>query len=356
MPSARARIASIATVTLALAAAGTLAVPAANAAAPDRPVLKGWANPGVTKVGNAYVMLHTTSWNAKGAAARSRTPHSLWKIYPNRLLTKAPAWAKAPKGQKQSRSVWAPSLIRGRNGTWVVFYSAPVRGKAGGSRCIGTGTSKSAVGPFVPNARPIACYKGSGTRPKDAVKNERSSSLIDATPAVVNGQMVLTYKTSHHYKKSGRWLWHTTIRLLKLNPNNPTKIARNPVHKSGASIQLTSARHKYIEENPSLIYRAGTFTLFTSWGWYGTRDQYWTRYRQSKRLWHAFGAAPRRLSFPKSSNTWGQGNGQAIAGLKKGTWNFFWNGQRVGSVRGEGPKYLYIGKLAWSKGKPRVTR
>ncbi len=357
MSRTRARIASVGALTVALAAAATLVVPAAHAAPPDPPILKKWANPGIAKVGNGYVMLHTTDWAAKGAAASASKPNGPWKIAKDRpLLTKAPKWATAPAGAKQSRSVWAPSLIRGRNGTWVVYYAAPVRGSSSAPRCIGTGTSTSPLGPFVPDARPIACYKGSGTKPKDAVKNERSTSLIDATPSVVKGQTVLTYKTSHAYKQSGRTMWHTTIRMLRLNPDDPTKVLANPVHKNGASIQLTSVRHKYIEENPSLIYRAGKFTLFTSWGWYGTRDQYWTRYRQSKQLWKAFPKSTRTLGFPKGTRTWGRGNAQAVVGLKKGTWNFFWNGHRPKSVRGEGPKYLYVGKLAWSGGKPRVSK
>jgi hypothetical protein len=46
------------------------------------------------------------------------------------------------------------------------------------------------------------------------------------------------------------------------------------------SDQLIRKRRRYIEEKPVMFEPNGTFTLFTSWGWYGT-PKCWAQYRQS---------------------------------------------------------------------------
>ncbi|MCL3838025.1 hypothetical protein [Aeromicrobium duanguangcaii] len=337
---------------VAVLGAGALTAPAAQAAGPDAPILTKWANPGVAKLpSGGYVMTHTTSWNKPGAFATAPQPNGPWKRTSTTLLTGTPAWAKSAK---QKRTVWAPSIIRGTNGRWVVFYSALVPGR-GSQRCIGTGTSTRPTGPFVPDARPLSCFKGSGTKAKDFIANEGTTSLIDATPAVVNGQTVLTYKTSHGYTKKGKKYWHTTIRMVALNPARPNQVIANPVNRNGRSVQLTSKRHRYIEENPSLIHRGGKYVLFTSWGWYGTHDRYWTQSRTNRSLWSGWPTTARRVTFPAGTNTWGQGNGQAIA-TSPGTWALFWNGQEPGFKRGQGPKHLYVGKLGWKNGHPVVSK
>lgn len=347
------RLVTAAVTTVALLATGALVAPAATAASPTQPILKKWANPGVAKLSTGgYVMTHTVAWNKPEAFATAPRPNGPWKRAKTTLLTKKPAWANGSK-----RVVWAPSIIRGSSGKWVVFYSALLPGK-GASRCIGTGTADTATGPYMPDARPISCFKGSKTKPQDLIRNEGKTSLIDATPAVVNGQTVLTYKTSHAYKQNKRQMWHTTIRMVALDPATPNRVIGNPVNVNGRSIQLTSARSKYIEENPSLVFRAGKYTLFTSWGWYGTHDQYWTRFRQMTELWGDWGKKkPARVSFPKGANTRGWGNAQAVR-APQGGWVLFWNGQEPPKkfTRGEGPKYLYVGKIDWRKGKPFVRK
>lgn len=345
----RLRASAVAASAVALLAASALAAPAAQAARPDAPVLTPWANPGIALDGSTYVSLHTLAWNKKGVSATAPSPNGPWTVTDKKLLTKRPAWASG-----KNRSVWAPSLIKGGDGRWVAFYSA-IRKGAAKSRCIGTAVGDSPLGPFVPDARPISCVKG--TNPQDTVPTGgKSLSLIDATPTVVKGQTVLTYKSSRGYKVKGRQMWETAIRMVRLDPTTPNKVIANSVHKNGRSVQLTKVKHKYIEENPSLVYRGGTFTLFTSWGWYGTKDQYWTRYRQNTKLWTGWKAKrTSTLTFPKGTHTWGRGNAQALKSPTHG-WLFFWNGQEPSFKRGNGPKHLYVGKLGWKKGKPFVKK
>lgn len=331
-------------------AAGTLAAPAAQAA-PDKPILSSWANPGVAEVpGAGFVMLRTARWDKPVVARTAPHPRGPWKKTSKRLLTSAPKWANSKK-----RGVWAPSIIRGTNGNWVVYYSALVRGSST-TRCIGTGVATSHLGPFKPAAQPIACWRGNKKiKAQDPVGGKRRVGLIDATPAVVGGRTVLLFKTQRAYKKSGKTMWDTSTRMLNLDPASPNKAIANPVNGKVRSVQLIRKQHRYIEENPVLVERNGVFTLFTSWGWYGT-PKYWTQYRQTTNPWAKWPAKATRLTFPKGTNTLGRGNGQAI-GDSQGRWWFFWNGHRAGYKRGEGPKYLYVGRLDWNAaGKPYVKK
>lgn len=344
-----ARLAAVPAAALAVLAAGTLTAPAAQAA-PDKPILTSWANPGVAEVpGGGFAMLRTVAWDKAGASRTAPTPRGPWKATKKRLLTSAPKWANPKK-----RGVWAPSMVQGTDGRWVVYYSALIRGSSH-SRCIGTGVADNPTGPFTPAARPIACWSKK-LKPQDLVPNERSTSIIDATPAKVGGYTVLTFKTEHAYRKNGRTMWQTSIRMLNLDPAAPNRAIANPVNKKVRSVLLTRKRHRYIEENPSLVQHGSTFTLFTSWGWYGTAS-YWSQDRQNTRLWTGWNKiAPTRLTFPKGSSTLGRGNAQAL-GDSQGRWWFFWNGHRPNFKRGEGPKYLYVGRLDWrANGKPYVKR
>lgn len=353
MTRIHARLAMAGATAVALAA-GTLAAPAVQAAPakPDRPILKGWANPGVAEVpGGGFVMLRTARWDKPVVARTAPHPRGPWKKTNKRLLSKAPKWVNLKK-----RGVWAPSIIRGTNGQWVVYYSALVRG-SNSTRCIGTGTAATHLGPFTPDPQPIACWRGvKKTKPQDPVGGKKRLGLIDATPAVFsNGQTVLLFKTQRGYRKNGKTMWDTSTRMLNLDPAAPNRAIANPVNNQVRSVQLIRKRHRYIEENPVLVERNGTFTLFTSWGWYGT-PKYWTQYRQTTNPWGAWSKKATRLTFPKGTNTLGRGNAQAIRDSQDRWW-FFWNGHRPNFKRGEGPKFLYVGRLDWKgNGQPYVER
>ncbi len=110
---------------------------------------------------------------------------------------------------------------------------------------------------------------------------------------------MLTYKTGHKLPSGD---WHTTTRMVRLDPAQPQRTLPNPRDPDGGSVKITDSVHRYIEENPVFVKHGDQFTLFTSFGWYGTCD-YWTRYRQ---------------------NTSG------------------------------GPDGLYVGVIEWNDGRPRV--
>jgi hypothetical protein len=321
---------------------------ATAAAATSYPAGHGsFANPGVVYDGKQWVMLSTGSWSNGGRIAVSDEAKGPWKRLSRNLLTARPAWSST-----SDHSVWAPSIVRSSDGHYVIYYAGVVKG-TDGRRCIGTGHADNSTGPFTPNDRPIACWAGSGTNPFDAVQPESGGfGMIDPTPAWVGSQLVLTYKTEHGYKNSsGGQMWHTTTRMLKLDPASPARTVGNPVHADGSSIKLTDVRNKYIEENPVMVKRNSRYTLFTSYGWYGTCN-YHTRYRQNGSLWNGWlSKSPATLPMP--GDTCGTGNAQIVRGLPADSWRIFYNGH-VTDVR-RSPFTLYVGWVDWDgNGKPRV--
>lgn len=320
---------------------------ATTVAAADYPDGKGrFANPGVVHDGSKWVLLSTGSWSTNGRIAVADEARGPWRRLDRDLLTRRPAWAS-----RANHSVWAPSITRADDGHYVIYYAAVVEGTER-RRCIGTAHADRSTGPFVPNDRPIACWAGSGTNPHDAVKSEGGDfSMIDATPSWVGSRLVLTYKTSHSYRNSsGQKMWHTTTRMLKLDPGNPGRTVGNPRHADGGSVKITNANSKYIEENPVMVKRGDRYTLFTSFGWYGTCD-YHTRYRQNGGLWYGWLTRnPTRLPMP--TDTCGTGNAHVVRGLPTGSWRVFYNGH-ISDVR-RSPFTLYVGWMRWSNGNPSV--
>jgi len=297
-------------------------------------------DPGVLFDGHRWVILDTGAWDHAGHVLTAKSPTGPWRRTSHPLLTGRPHWASAT-----DHSVWAPSLVRGANGLYVAYYAAVVAGQKS-ARCIGTARSKYSTGPFVPARRPVSCYTGSKSQAYDTVKSEgRNFGLIDPTPASINGAIYLTYKTEFK-RPDGRW--HTTIRLVQLDPTDPRKTAANPVHADGRSVKITDSVNKYIEENPVLVAHGGRFTLFTSFGWYGT-CHYSTRFRQNADLWHHWlSKTPHALAIP--GGTCGTGNAQVVASAQG--WRIFFNGHQGGKPHA--PFLLFVGKVAWKSGVPRV--
>ena len=135
-------------------------------------------DPGALFDGKRWVILDTGNWDRAGHVITAPAPTGPWKRTSHPLLTGRPAWAS-----NTNRSVWAPSLVRGGNGKYVAFYAAVVAGQKY-ARCIGTASSTSSTGPFVPARRPVSCYRGSGARAYDTVASEGPNfGMIDPTPA-----------------------------------------------------------------------------------------------------------------------------------------------------------------------------
>ncbi len=348
-------------VAAALALAGGLVAaglgPAAPAHAVDRPVATGIANPGVVFHDGRWYTGSTGAWDAVGTMHSAPELAGPWTSTGQPMLSKKAAW------MGQSKGTWAPSIIKSRSGDFRMFFSAPIprRGDKGDERCIGAARADHPRGPFVPYDVPVACFSGSGVGGQDLIADEssgfpnRAFSLIDPTASWLDGELVLTYKTSFVTEPGTNPLWHTTQRMLRLDPDNPQTVIANPVHADGGSVKLADRTNKYIEENPVIVKRNGTFTLFTSWGWYGTCN-YVTDWRQNTSLWTGWlSKTPTRLSFPSSVDTCGTGNAHVTRGLPDGSWRIVFNGHPDAATAG-GPDGLSIGTRGWTAwGQPRVT-
>jgi len=311
----------------------------------DPPVATGIADPGAIRTASGWVVLSTMDWDKPGRIRTAKELKGPWAKVDRKLLTRKAAWMGSNK------SVWAPSIVKATDGSYRVYFAGALPGSS--NRCIGVARGTDARGPFTPYDRALACFSGAGAHAYDTVAKEGSGqSLIDPTPARVGGQLVLTYKTG--YRAGSGKPWHTTTRMVRLNPAQPQRTLANPVHKNGASIKLADSVHKYIEENPVLVEHGGEYTLFNSFGWYGTCD-YWTRYRQNTSLWSGWTSkSPTRVRFPRSMNTCGTGNADIVHGLPEGSWRILFNGHPDRGTAG-GPDGLYVGVLGWSGGRPAVT-
>jgi hypothetical protein len=317
----------------ALAVSGAVAGAAMAWRAPRTSYVVG--DPGVIFSQGRWNLLATGGWSGGGEISTAPVAKGPWNLTGGHLLTRRPKWASA-----RNHSVWAPS--EARIGThYVVFYAAVIAGGAP-KRCIGTGVSASATGPFVPRAHPISCVAGHGA-PDPEPGVAAINSTIDPTPAWARiagrRRLFLTYKTQH--RKADRH-YFSTIRMVRLNPGT---LARTVVGKS----HTLTVQPNNIEENPVIVQRGKVFTLFTSLGGF-TLCSYHTEWRQSTRIWH-WPAASHRLSFPGNTNTCGTGDAQVTRGLPKNSWRIFWSGHYPAGQ----PFRLYVGRVAWPGGRPVVS-
>lgn len=317
-----------------LAALGACGAAAAAFRRPVAPFKVG--DPGVLYANGQWNVLATGAWSKGGEISTAARASGPWTLSANHLLTRRPAWTAV-----RTHSVWAPSETK-VGASYVAFYAAVIKGGTS-KRCIGTAVSGSPTGPFIPRDRPLSCVAGHGA-PDPEPGVSAVNSTIDPTPSYVTigGQrrLYLTYKTQHK-KADGHY--YSTIRMVRLN------IADGASTVLGQSHQLT-VRPNNIEENPVLVQRGRTFTLFTSLGGY-TLCSYHTEWRQSTHIWR-WPQASHRLAFPANTDTCAQGDAQVVRGLPTNSWRIFYSGRyptRTSSFK------LYVGTLAWPGGRPVVS-
>ncbi len=302
-------------------------------------------DPGVLYAGGQWVEMATGSWSSStGVISTASQASGPWSKVGHALLTARPAWASS-----SDHSIWAPSEVRvdGDSGTrYVVFYAAVIAGETS-KRCIGTGISTSPTGPFTPRGKPISCIAGHGASDPEP-GTVAADSTIDPTASYVTisgeKRLYLLYKTQHRKSTSdGSKHYYSTIRMARLNISSYASAILGDSH------QLTKRTDNPIEENPVLVQRGSTFTLFTSVGGYTTCN-YHTEWRQSTHIW-SWPATGNRLSFPSNTNTCGTGDAQVIPGLPTDSWRIFFSGRYPAA--GDSFK-MYVGTVTWSNGTPEV--
>ncbi len=242
-------------------------------------------DPGVLFYNNAFYAFNTGGGLHEASSSTAAGP---WTTPVNELKGALPSWADGTKG------VWAPDMIKTTSGTFVVYFSAALKGTAGnppgsdakpasGARCIGTAESKSQLGPFTADAKPLVCFSQYG--PADPMTSSpgnrvRGEGVIDASPAFVTigGQqrLYLVYKTQANPGIGEP----ATIRMARLSAVNGTDVV-------GASHQLlASATGTYADtiEAPSLIQHGSWFILFVAHGNFDSCN-YSTEWFRSQHIW-----------------------------------------------------------------------
>ena len=286
---------------------------------------RSWANPGVAQVpGEGFVMLRTAAWDPPVVTRRCRPAG------PGGCGRQACGTRRRSPANPRKRGVWAPSIIRGTDGRWVVYYSALVRGAGSSTRCIGTGTAATHLGPFTPDPQPLACWRGfSKLKPQDSVAAS-AGSAADRCDARRRGRPDGPAVDAARIREGrqddvGHVDPHAQPRPRVAQPRH-----RQPGERQGAQRPADPQASPVHRGEPRPGGAQRHVHAVTSWGWYGTPN-YWTQYRQTTNPWGASPKKATRLTFPKGTKTLGRGNAQAIRDSRDRWWRPFWNGHRPGS-------------------------
>lgn len=304
-------------------------------------------DPGILWDSGQFVNFYT-GWRAKVATAPYA--NGPWK-QAGHALNADPVWSKQSTSTSHP-AVWAPSAIKISSGKYMLTYAAQ-REDSSYLRCIGVAFATKATGPYTPASTPLSCINGRYGAPDVMSGAASNDSVIDATPRFLtfNGSrgLYVTYKTQHSVGTKGQpgFHYYSTIRMVRVQ----TASNASSVKIFGTSHILTT-RPDNIEENPVMVQRGNTFTLFTSLGGY-TLCSYHTEYRTSTHLW-GWPATSHRLSFPSNTNTCGTGDADVYYSPQAKAYRIFWSGRPGGAGKSH-PFYLYSGELAFSNGVPKVT-
>jgi arabinan endo-1,5-alpha-L-arabinosidase len=298
------------------------------------------ADPGIMYDGSRWISFSTGNRGQVSVAPNANGP---WRKLGRTALNDDPAWAKQTDA-KHKPSYWAPAGIKLATGKYVIVFAAQ-RKDSSYLRCIGIGFATKAAGPYTPASKPLSCVGGKFGAADVMHKVNTTNSVIDATPRLltVNGTtgLYVTYKTQRKVDKH----YFSTIRMVRVNP---ASTATN-VQIVGKSHHLTT-RPTNIEENPIMVQRGNTFTLFTSLGGY-TLCSYHTEYRTSTNPWK-WPAASHRLSFPANTNTCGLGDADIYFSPAANAWRIFWSGRY-----GKGHHFhLYVGTVSFTGNTPTVSK
>jgi arabinan endo-1,5-alpha-L-arabinosidase len=315
----------------------------ANAASSLRAPVASYTigDPGVLHDGSQWVNFYT---GYRGKVSVAPNVNGPWKQLTHSALNADPKWA-TQTDTKHKPSYWAPAAIKVANKKYLIVFAGP-RKDSTYLRCIGIGFATKAAGPYTPAKKPLACVGGKFGA-ADVRKNVTpTNSVIDPTPRflTVNGVrgLYVTYKTQR--KVDGHYF--STIRMVQVN----TASTAAKVQIVGKSHHLTT-RPTNIEENPVMVQRGKTFTLFTSLGGY-TLCSYHTEYRTSTNPWK-WSNTSHRLSFPSGTKTCGQGDADVYYSSAAKTWRIFWSGRYPAQGH---PFHLYVGALTFSGNTPKVGK
>jgi len=211
------------------------------AAGPTFAIDQDFADPDViVHDGTAYAF----ATNTPGFLVRSATSTDLrhWTVSETDALTALPGWA-------QPGRTWAPDVAEVSPGSFVMYLTA--QDAASGRQCIGTATSTTPGGPFVPASETaLVC-------PVDA-----GGAIDAATFRDDGGSLHLLWKTDGNCCGLDTW-----IETAPLSPDG--------LRLTGAPVKLLKQDRAWegaLVEAPDLVKRDGVYVLFFSANDYGGDD------------------------------------------------------------------------------------
>jgi hypothetical protein len=196
-------------------------------------------DPYILRVGSVYYMYATQPWQeSTNVPLRVSADLVHWRILGDAMPT-LPRWAAPGR-------TWAPSiLVRGHS--YVMYFTA--QQSSSGRQCIGTATSRSPVGPFVPDPTILECQV-----------SEHGGSIDAQVFLAPTGAPYLFWKSDDNAIHRPSTLWGAQLRADGL------ALVGTPV----AMIHDDEPWEHYTIEAPAMLYRAGHFWLFYSGNYLGS--------------------------------------------------------------------------------------
>jgi hypothetical protein len=237
-------------------------------------------------------------------------------------------WVDTKKG------IWGPHMIQTTSGSFVVYFSAALKGASGnpgsdknpasGARCIGTATSPHPTGPFSVTPAPLVCFKGTGagdTMTADPGNRVPGEGALASQPSfvTVNGQreLFLVYKTQGDPGKGQR----VTIRMVRLADADGTTVV-------GDSHQLLySSVGSFLDtiEVETLVQHGSWFILFVAHGNWDSCN-YSTEWFKSQHVWAWPNNGGTTLLSTANTGLCGPGDGDVAASQVAGQDRIFTDG------------------------------
>lgn len=236
-------------------------VPGVSPSYATNPVIySNFPDPSIIQVGNTWYAFATNSGGINIQLATSPDFQTWTVVSGYDALPALGSWATAG-------ATWAPDVIQRADGSFVMYYSAPVASTPS-KHCVGAAFASSPAGPYTPSPQPLFCPIAQG-------------GAIDADgftdPAT--GSLYVVYKIDGN-SDGGGGSCSNDVAPIQPTPIMLQQVASDGVTPLGNAIQLIDRDDSDgpLIEAPSLVKGAdGVYTLFYSSNCY-TSSAYTTKY------------------------------------------------------------------------------
>ncbi|KAG9518576.1 putative endo-arabinase, partial [Aureobasidium melanogenum] len=209
-------------------------------------------DPSILRVGDTWYAFAGQSlydYTSTHIQFATSTDFETWTLQPaNDMLPNLPSWVDASKNH-----VWAPDINHLDDGRFLLYFSAPTYYE-NAPHCIGTATSDTIDGPYVPSDESFAC-------PADQGGAIDASGFRDA-----DGTRYVVYKIDANSLGNGG-LCGNEVEPILSTPILIQQVESDGVTKVGDTFELItndSPEDGPLVEGPSMIHSGDTYYLFYS--------------------------------------------------------------------------------------------